>query len=478
MTLKLYNTLVGEKETFEPLKDTVRIYSCGQTIYEDMHVGNAKTYSAWDVLTRYLEWKGYQIFHVMNITDVGHLTDDADEGEDKIAKSAREKELEPMELVTKQVIKFYIEMDKLNMCRANVFPRATGHMVEMMEAVKKMMDNGYAYEVNGSVYFDVPKFAEDYGYPVLGGRKVDDLLVGAGGRVSDQQLKEKRSPLDFALWIKAPPEHLMRWPSPWGEGYPGWHLECSVMGDKYLGKTFDIHAGGIDHIFPHHPNERAQNIAMNDLDEEPIKYWIHSSHITVEGKKMSKSKGNYYTVEDLLKKYDPNVLRTFFAGIHYRSHSDFSLDALEEAEIKLDKMENTIRLVHESQGGENDELADMICRVRKEFQDAMDEDLNTPLALSKLLAFSKQINISLDNQKEMLEEAVDTLKELSGVLGIELQEKKEDINAGPYIDLLLSTREILRSKKQFQLADKIRDELQSLGIEVEDADNGSKWYRK
>ncbi len=476
MTLKLYNTLTGKKEPFEPIEDEVRIYSCGQTIYEDMHVGNAKTYSAWDVLTRYLKWKGYSVFHVMNITDVGHLTDDADRGEDKIAKSAREKKLEPMELVTKQVIKLYREMDRLNMCRANIYPRATGHMVEMIEAVKKIIGNNYAYEVDGSVYFDVPGFAEKHGYPVLGGRTIDDLEAGAGGRISDEEIKEKHSPLDFALWIKAPPEHLMQWPSPWSEGYPGWHLECSVMGLKYLGKTFDIHTGGIDHIFPHHPNERAQNMAMHNLKEEPIKYWLHSAHITVEGEKMSKSKGNFYTVEELLERYDPMVLRTFFAGLHYRSHSDFSLKTLKEAEKKLSRLDNSIRLAKESEGGKKETLSEKINKVLTEFEEAMDDDLNTPLALSKLIAFSKDINNNLDNRRVILDEAVVVTKELANVLGIKLDREQADIKAEPYIDLLIEVRENLREKKEYELADRIRKRLESKGIKVEDTESGPRWY--
>ncbi len=477
MTLNLYNTLNGKKEPFEPIGNVVRIYSCGQTIYEDMHVGNAKTYSAWDVLTRYLRWKGYEVFHVMNITDVGHLTDDADQGEDKIEKSAREKKLEPMELVTRQVIKFYNEMDRLNMCGANVYPRATGHMVEMIEAVEDIMENGYAYDVNGTVYFDVPKFAEDHGYPMLGGRTIEDLEVGAGGRVGERELKEKRSPLDFALWINAPPEHLMRWSSPWGEGYPGWHLECSVMGNKYLGEIFDIHAGGVDHIFPHHPNERAQNMAMSDLDEEPVKYWLHSAFITVDGEKMSKSKGNYYTVEDLLEEYDPMVIRTFFAGLHYRSQSDFSEKALKEAEKNLKTMENAIRRAKESEGGSGEELKDSIKDVKNEFEDAMDEDLNTSLALSKILNFARAINRNLDDRPEILLLAVDTLKELAGVLGIRLERSKTIIQGDEYIDLLVDIREELRTKKEFDLADKIREELASRGIVVEDTADGPKWYQ-
>ncbi len=478
MTLKLYNTLRNQKEEFQPLEDDlVRIYSCGQTIYDDMHVGNAKTYAAWDILNRYLTWKSYDVFHVMNITDVGHLTDDADEGEDKVEKAAKERKLEPMELVTEQVRKWYREMDELNMKRHNVNPRATGHMVEMIEAVKKMIDHGYAYENNGSVYFDVKKFDEDHGYPKLGGRTIEDLETGAGGRVSEEELEEKKSPLDFALWIRAEPDHIMKWPSPWSLGYPGWHLECSVMGVKYLGNEFDIHTGGVDHIFPHHPNERAQDMAMEDMDDEPVKFWIHSEHIAIEGEKMSKSKGNFYTVSELLEEFDPDVIRTFFASIHYRSQSDFSFEALEEASKKLDRFKTTLRKIEEAEGGDGSELEDKIEWIKEEFTQAMDDDLNTPLAMSKLLEFSSRINKNLDNRKELLEKAGETLKELVGVLGIEL-----DIGGGgvkgaeDHIELLLEVREDMREKEDYKTADKIRDELEELGIDVEDSEEGPKWH--
>ena len=480
MSLRLYNSLTNTKEDFVPLEDdTVRIYSCGQTIYEDMHVGNAKTYAAWDILNRYLTWKGYRVFHVMNVTDVGHLTDDADEGEDKVVKAAREKKLEPMELVTRQVRRWYREMDALNMKIHNINPRATGHMVEMIEAVQSIMDNGYGYERNGTVYFDVVKFKEDHDYPKLGGRILDDLKAGAGGRVSDTELSEKKSPYDFALWIKAEPEHLMKWPSPWGKGYPGWHLECSVMAAKYLGEQFDIHTGGVDHIFPHHPNERAQNMAMSCAGDEPVKYWVHSAHITVNGEKMSKSKGNFYTVEELLENYDPAVIRMFFAGIHYRSQSDFSLESLEESKKRLERFQNTLHIVDSCTGGDMDSLKDDMIWIREEFEAAMDDDMNTPLAMSKLLEFSGKINKSPDDKKKSLDDAAELLKELLGVLGIPLEPAAEGVvDGGEYIDLLLDIREELRKKKDFDTADHIRDELTKRDIVVEDTPEGARWRTK
>ncbi|MFO7793103.1 MAG: cysteine--tRNA ligase [Candidatus Saliniplasma sp.] len=479
MTLKLHNTLTGEKEVFEPLnEDQVKIYSCGQTIYEDMHVGNAKTYAAWDVLNRYLTWKGYDVFHVMNITDVGHLTDDADQGEDKVEKAAKEKRMEPMELVTKQVRKWYREMDSLNMKIHSVNPRATGHMVEMIEFVKDIIGNGYAYEKNGTVYFDVLKFSEDHGYPKLDRRTIDDLKAGAGGRVSENELKEKRSPFDFALWIKADPGHLMKWPSPWSSGYPGWHLECSVMSRKYLGQKFDIHTGGEDHIFPHHPNERAQNMASDDMDEEPVNYWLHARFITVNGEKMSKSKGNFYTIEDLLDEFDGEVIRMYFASSHYRSQSDFSLEGLVEAKKGLERLYNTVRVAEKSEGGNGRELIGEIEKVRTGFEEAMDDDLNTPLAVSKILKFSSQINKNLDDEKELLGRAVETLKELSKILGLSLEKDSAEQSADEFIDIILEMRENLRDRGEYDLADKLRDKLIEKGVTVEDSPQGPKWHFK
>ncbi|MFP4141731.1 MAG: cysteine--tRNA ligase [Thermoplasmata archaeon] len=481
MSFELYNTLKNEKEEFQPIEEgKVRMYSCGQTIYDDMHVGNAKTYAAWDILHRYLEWKNYDVFHVMNITDVGHLTDDADEGEDKVEKAAKERKLEPMELVTEQVRKWYNEMDALNMKRHNVNPRATGHMIEMIEAVKDIIDNGYGYEKNGTVYFDVKKFDKDHDYPKLGGRTIEDLQTGAGGRVSDEELEEKKSPFDFALWIKADPSHIMKWPSPWSKGYPGWHLECSVMGVKYLGEKFDIHNGGVDHIFPHHPNERAQNMAMNDMDEEPVNYWLHSEHITVEGEKMSKSTGNFYTVSDLLEEFDLEVIRAFFASIHYRSQSDFSSESLEESKKRLERFYRTLDEVEKAKGGDKTDLKEDISWIRDEFEKAMDDDLNTPLAMSKLIEFSKKINKKLDNEKTILEEAAKTLKELGSILGLKLEKKKRsdseaEKGSEDFIELLLEIREKLRDEGQYESADEIRDRLSEMGVEVEDTDQGPEW---
>ncbi len=480
MALKLYNTLTRKKEEFEPLEEgKVNIYSCGQTIYLDMHIGNAKTYAAWDILNRYLTWKGYDVFHVMNITDVGHLTDDSDQGEDKVEKEARERGIEPRELVTEQVQRWYEEMDRLNMKTHNVNPRATGHMVEMIEAVKDIKENGYAYEENGTVYFDVMKFHEDHGYPGVGSMNIQELQAGAGGRVKEEEQEEKKSPLDFALWINADPEHIMKWPSPWSEGYPGWHLECSVMSSKYLGKRFDIHTGGVDHIFPHHPNERAQCMAMNNLVEEPVNYWLHSEHMTVEGEKMSKSKGNFYTVREILEKYDAEVVRMFFASSHYRKQVDFNEEALESAESNLEKLYNTLWNVENSEGGEREKLKGEVEKFEKRFEEAMDDDLDTPKAVNELVKFSKKVNKNLDNRKEVLEEAAEKIQELGRVLGLKLNLEEEGGKIPEKaVELLIEIREEFREEGDYERADEVRDVLKEGGIVLEDEGGQTVWKRK
>ena len=479
MTLKLYNTLTKEKEEFEPLEEgKVKIYSCGQTIYLDMHVGNAKTYAAWDVLNRYLTWKGYDVFHVMNITDVGHLTDDSDQGDDKVEKEAKERGIEPMELVTEQVQRWYREMERLNMKRHNVNPRATGHMVEMIEAVGRIIESGYGYEENGTVYFDVMKFYKDHGYPEIGNMDIEQLKAGAGGRVEEDETKEKRSPLDFALWINADPEHIMKWPSSWSKGYPGWHLECSVMSSKYLGERFDIHTGGVDHLFPHHPNERAQDIAMNNLEEEPVNYWLHSEHITVEGEKMSKSKGNFYTVSELLENYDPEVIRMFFASSHYRKQVDFNHDALENAENNLEKLYNTLWNIENSDGGEGEGLEEEIGRLEERFEEKMDDDIDTHGALNEIMKFSKKVNKNLDNRKEILERAGDKIQELGGVLGLKLDLVEEGGKIPEEtVELLIEIRDEFREEGDYDRADDIRDVLRNAGIELEDEGGETVWKR-
>lgn len=478
MVLKLYNTMSRKKEEFKPISEgKVRIYSCGQTIYEDMHIGNARQYANWDVLNRYLGWKGYDVFHVLNVTDVGHLTDDADQGEDKVEKSAREKDLEPRELVTQLVRLFYREMDALNIKRHNINPRATGHIHEMIQAVEKIMDSGYAYKENGSVYFDVMKFEKEHGYAEMAGVDIQELKENASGRLDDEERGEKKNPLDFALWIKAEPEHLMKWSSPWGEGYPGWHIECSVMSTNYLGEKFDIHTGGVDHIFPHHPNERAQDYAMNDLGEEPVNYWIHGDFITVGGEKMAKSEGNFVTVSDALEKYGGEVLRMFFSSSHYRKQIDYNEEAIENSRSKLDRLYNTLWEIENSEGGGEENLSGDIEKLRDNFGEAMDDDLDTPRAMNGIMRFAKEVNKNLDNRKEILDEVGETIRELGGVLGLRLdrEEKTEDVEG--LMEILVDVREDLRDVGNYREADKIRDRLEEIGIRLEDEGEGTVWKK-
>ena len=479
MTLKLFNTFTREKEEFKPIEEgKVRIYSCGQTIYDDLHIGNANTYAYWDILARYLEWKGYDVFHIQNITDVGHLTDDRDQGEDKVEKRAKEKGLEPMVLVEDQIKRYYEDMDALNIRRHDINPRATQHIHEMIEAVQKILDNGYAYERNGSVYFDVMKFHKDHGYATMSGMDIDQLKTDASGRVGDE-VEEKKSPLDFALWIKADPEHIMKWNSPWSVGYPGWHLECSVMSTKYLGEPFDIHTGGVDHIFPHHPNERAQNYGIYDKEEESVHYWMHAEFITVEGEKMSKSKGNFFTVRELVKEFDGEVIRYYIASSHYRKQVDFSKERLKSAKEELDKFYNTLNKIASAEGGSETSLKEEIEEAKRKFEEAMDDDLDTPKALNILHRFRKEVNKSLDNEKVLLEEAKDLIIELGGILGLTLSEKREKgENTEELVDMIVEVREKLREKGEYELSDEIREKLRKVGVEVQDTEDGIKWNFK
>lgn len=477
MSLKFYNTLKREKEEFEPITENeVKIYSCGQTIYDDLHIGNARAYSAWDVLNRYLTWKGYDVFHVLNITDVGHLTDDGDQGEDKVEKRAKEKKIHPRELVTEKIRELYDEFDRLNIKRHNINPRATGHINEMIDAIEKIIDSGYGYVRNGSVYFDVMKFQEDFGYPVISEMNLEQLLENASGRLSEKEKKEKKSPLDFALWIKADPNHIMKWNSPWSKGYPGWHIECSVMSSKYLGEKFDIHTGGEDHIFPHHPNERAQNYAMNNLEAEPVNYWLHSRFITVEGTKMSKSKGNFYTVKEVLEKYDGNVLRIFFAGTHYRKHVDFTMDKLENAKSRLERIENTYFRLKRSTGGNKENLSSVIEATLEKFEACMDDDMDTPGALNTIMEFVKEINKNFDNTETILGDAAKALHEMCSILGMVLDRTvKQNIETNKLIDTIIDVRQKLRENGDYELADHVRTRLKEHGILLEDSDEDTNW---
>ena len=463
MALKLYNTLTREKEEFKPLEEgKVKMYSCGQTIYDDLHIGNSRAYVAWDTLRRYMQYKGLTVRHVQNITDVGHLTDDGDQGEDKVEKRANELGLEPMELVEDQIQRYFEDIQALNIERQDIVPRATGHINEMIHYVEKIIENGYGYEADGNVYFDVEKFAEDYPYGEMAKKDLDDLKEEAQARVDHDD--KKRNQFDFALWIKADDNHAMKWESPWSVGYPGWHLECSVMSQKYLGDEFDIHTGGKDHIFPHHPNERAQALAASGKGQ--ARYWLHNEFIQVEGEKMSKSEGNFYTVRELLDEgFSGDAIRLYINSAHYRTETDFSKEGLEKAEKELKKLRKAYKL---SNGEGLEKEAE---NTKEKFEEYMDDDLNTAKAKQALLSLAGEVN----SRGEASDKVGDTLRELSMVLGIDV---RPDVNSreASMAELLSDLRDNAREREDYEASDFIRDELERLGFEVEDSEEGSRWF--
>lgn len=467
MALKLYNTLTREKEEFKPIEEgKVQMYSCGQTIYDDLHVGNSRAYVFWDTLRRYLEWKGYTVRHVQNITDVGHLTDDGDQGEDKVEKRANKLGIEPMELVEDQIERYFEDTKALNIERQDIVPRATGHINEMIEYIEKIIENGYGYEVDGNVYFDVDAFAKDYPYGEMANKDIEQLKEEAESRVEPDE--KKRNQYDFALWLNAEGTgHLMKWKSPWSTGYPGWHLECSVMSQKYLGDKFDIHAGGKDHIFPHHPNERAQAFAATG--EGQAEYWLHNEFITVEGEKMSKSEGNFYTVRDLLEEgYSGDAIRMYIISSHYRSETDFSKEGLEKAEKELARVKRTLKKIRNSgEGGKE------FPELRERFEEEMDDDLNTARAKQALMETISEINSALEEGESIDSEVADDIEEIFGVLGIELTEEESKL-----VDTLLEIREKARESEDYETSDYVRDRLEELGFDIEDTDEGSIWIKK
>ena len=470
--LKIYNTMTREKEVFTPLEEGhVKIYTCGQTVYEKCHIGNARTYSAWDVVIRYLRYKGYKVLHVQNFTDVGHLTDDADQGEDKIEKRAREEKINPWELVEREIEEYWHVIDDLNINRPNISPRATSLIPEMIILIKILLDKGYAYEVQRNVYYDITKFKE---YGKLARLKLDEEQAKA--RVAQDPLKKNY--FDFALWLnarKGDQVHIMRWNSPWGEGYPGWHLECSIMAMKYLGETIDIHGGGIDHIPTHHPNEIAQAEAATG--KQFVRNWMHAEFITLNGKKMSKSLGNYLTARELIDEHGGLVVRMGLVSGHYRSTVDWNPDVLANAKKNVERIQNSLSLIKDSPGGTKTNLNQATEEVKQSFEEAMDDDFNIPKALAAIHEFIRQINSSLDNKKEILNRAGETLTELLGVLGLDFTKRKgmDDAKINELMELIITIRENARKGKNYELSDQIREKLRAVGIQIEDAENGPRW---
>ena len=479
MSLKLYNTMEDKKQVFEPRNDDkVEFYSCGQTIYDDLHVGNARAYAVWDTLRRYLEHKGYTVRHVQNITDVGHLTDDGDQGDDKVEKRARKLGLEPMELVEEQIKRYFEDTEALNIERQDIVPRATGHINEMIEYVQKIYDNGYAYEVEGNIYFDLESFIEDHNYGEMANKSIDQLKSEAESRVEPDE--NKKNQYDFALWLNAEnTDHAMKWNARFElkdgtaniKGYPGWHLECSVMSQKYLGETFDIHAGGKDHIFPHHPNERAQCLAATD--EEQARYWLHNEFIQVEGEKMSKSEGNFYTVRDLLDRgFSGDAIRLYLMSSHYRTETDFSIKGLEKAESEVKSARKVTQRIRKNPG---ENKLDTVALTEK-FEKFMDDDLNTAKAKQTLMEFVSEANSELENGIGLDEQVAEKIEELFQILGVNLGSRVSHTEA-EMADILLELRADSRKEADYETADMIRESLQELGFEVEDLENQSFWVK-
>lgn len=481
--LMLYNTMTRRKEEFEPLNPPhVGMYVCGPTVYGDPHLGHARPAVTFDLLYRYLNSLGYKVRYVRNITDVGHLENDADEGEDKIAKKARLEELEPMEIAHHYTERYHDAMRSLGVLSPSIEPLASGHIIEQIALVQKILDKGYAYESNGSVYFDVERYNRDYDYGALSGRRLDDML--SGSRELDGQ-GDKRSPADFALWKKASPEHIMRWPSPWSDGFPGWHMECSAMSAKYLGHSFDIHGGGMDLMFPHHECELAQNTAA--VGQGSARYWVHNNMITINGQKMGKSLGNFITLEQLfsgqhealLQPYSPMTIRFFILQAHYRSTLDFSNEALQAAEKGLDRLMKGVETLGKITPSESSTVN--VDDLQERYREAMNDDLNSPLAIAALFDWVRIINQLYEKQQSITAADLDRLRALVGtivfdVLGLR-DEKAQEANdlVTPLVELLLEMRTQAKAAKNWAESDRIRDRMTEMGIRVKDRKDGYDW---
>ncbi len=484
--IQIYNTLRRQKEVFNPVVENhVGMYVCGPTVYGYPHLGHARPAITFDIVFRYLKHSDYKVRYVRNITDAGHLENDADEGEDKIAKKARLEQLEPMEIVQFYTLSYHKAMKDLNCLPPSIEPRATGHIIEQIEMVKQILENGFAYKVNGSVYLDVNKYNTKYPYGILSGRNIEDALEGT--RELDGQ-SEKKSPVDFAIWKKASPEHIMRWPSPWGDGFPGWHMECSAMSEKYLGKTFDIHGGGMDLVFPHHEAEIAQSNACNDCT--PANYWMHNNMITVDGKKMGKSLGNFINLEEffngthtkLERAYSPMTIRFFILQAHYRSTIDFSNEALQAAEKGFTKLMNAMETLLTLSASDTSTYD--VNELEKKCYATMDDDFNTPILIAHLFDGVRIINSAKDGKESLNATDLEKLKTLfnnfvTDILGfISAKESGGNHLTSEVMELLLQLRGNAKKNKDFDTADLIRNELDKSGIQIKDSREGSSWEVK
>ena len=483
--LTLYNTLDRRKETFEPINPPhVGMYVCGPTVYGDPHLGHARPAVTFDLLFRYLRSLGYKVRYVRNVTDVGHLEHDADDGEDKISKKARLEQLEPMEVAHYYTERYHRAMDALNVETPSIEPYASGHIIEQIEFVKKILADGFAYESNGSVYFDVEKYNAKYNYGRLSGRNLDDII--ANTRELDGQ-GDKRHSCDFALWKKASPEHIMRWPSPWSDGFPGWHAECTAMGKKYLGEHFDIHGGGMDLIFPHHECEIAQSVASQGNDM--VHYWMHNNMITINGQKMGKSYGNFINLDEffngthklLTQAYSPMTIRFFILQAHYRSTVDFSNEALQAAEKGLTRMMDAVNGLEKITPSATSSVD--VKAVREKCYEAMNDDLNTPIVIAHLFDGARMINNIIAGNDTITADDLKELKETFHLFCFDILGLKEENNSneerevafGKVVDMLLEERMKAKANKDWATSDKIRNELTALGFEIKDGKDGCEW---
>lgn len=481
-TLRIHNSLTGKKDVFEPINEGhVGMYVCGPTVYSNVHLGNCRTFMSFDMIFRYFKHLGYKVRYVRNITDAGHLENDADEGEDKIAKKAKLEQIEPMEVVQRYTVDFHNTLQQFNLLPPSIEPTATGHIIEQIEIIKEILEKGLAYEANGSVYFDVIKFNEDHDYGKLSGRKLEDMITNTRELTAQD---EKRNPQDFALWKKAEPQHIMRWPSPWGDGFPGWHLECTAMSTKYLGETFDIHGGGMDLKFPHHECEIAQ--AEASTGKSPVNYWMHANMLTLNGKKMSKSTDNNIYPSEIFsgdnnilsKPYSPSVVRFFMMQAHYTSILDLSDDALQASEKGYSRLMDAIDSIDKLKTGEKSDFD--VAAWKQKCYDAMNDDFNTPILIAQLFEAVKHINLIKEDKESISAEDKEFLASslkafVYDVLGIENQAMSKDDSGtlNGVMDLLIDIRNEARAKKDFATSDKIRDQLVELGIQIKDGKDGT-----
>ena len=486
--LYIYNTLTRTKELFKPIHEgRVGMYVCGPTVYGDPHLGHARPAITFDILFRYLKHLGYKVRYVRNITDVGHLEHDADDGDDKIAKKAKLEQLEPMEVAQFYTNRYHRAMDVLNVLPPSIEPHATGHIIEQEELVKEIMSNGFAYEANGSIYFDVEKYNQKYHYGVLSGRNLDDIINHSRDLAGTE---EKHNQVDFALWKKAQPEHIMRWPSPWSNGFPGWHCECTAMGRKYLGTEFDIHGGGMDLVFPHHECEIAQAVASQG--KPMVHYWMHNNMITIEGKKMGKSLGNFITLfefftgehEKLDQAYSPMTIRFFILQAQYRSTVDFGNEALQASKKGLDRLMETIANLERIEPTANGSITlDYVKELEAKCYEAMDDDLNTPIVISHLFDACRVVNQLIDKKQTITSDALTKLQEVFRTFSFDILGLKAEADGnaareesfGKAIDLLLEVRAKAKAAKDWSTSDQIRDELAAYGFEVKDTKDGATW---